>query len=30
MDLNRPFLFVLRSQGVTLFVGVVNEVYFFL
>lgn len=26
MDLNRPFLFVLRSQGVTLFVGVVNEV----
>ena len=26
MNLNRPFLFVLRSQGVTLFVGVVNEV----
>ena len=26
MELNRPFLFVLRSQGVTLFVGVVNEV----
>lgn len=25
MNLNRPFLFVLRSQGVTLFVGVVNE-----
>lgn len=26
MNLNRPFLFVLRSQGVPLFVGVVNEV----
>lgn len=26
MNLNRPFLFVLRSQGVALFVGVVNEV----
>lgn len=25
MNLNRPFLFVLRSQGVPLFVGVVNE-----
>lgn len=25
MNLNHPFLFVLRSQGVTLFVGVVNE-----
>ena len=25
MNLNRPFLFVLRSQGVTLFVGMVNE-----
>lgn len=26
MNLNRPFLFVLRSQGVPLFVGVVNEI----
>lgn len=26
MNLNRPFLFVLRSQGLPLFVGVVNEV----
>lgn len=25
MNLNRPFLFVLRSQGLPLFVGVVNE-----
>lgn len=26
MNLNRPFLFVLRNQGVPLFVGVVNEI----
>ena len=26
MDLDRPFLFVLRSEGVPLFVGVVNQV----
>ena len=26
MDLNRPFLFVIRTQGVPLFVGIVNQV----
>ena len=26
MDLDRPFLFVIRSEGVPLFVGVVNQV----
>ena len=26
MDLDRPFLFVIRTQGVPLFVGVVNKV----
>ena len=25
MDLDRPFLFVIRTEGVPLFVGVVNQ-----
>ena len=27
MDLDRPFLFVIRAEGVPLFVGVVNQVH---
>ena len=26
MDLDRPFLFVIRAEGVPLFVGVVNQI----
>ena len=26
MDLDRPFLFVIRAEGVPLFVGIVNQV----
>ena len=26
MDLDRPFLFLIRSEGVPLFIGVVNSV----